>query len=240
MLVSGAYEKAKLYIEAHSREKEELQKKKIKIEPGPCITISRQTGAAAGEISEILIDLLKQKTKNPELEWAVFDKNLIEKVIEDHNLPEKLSNYLTEEKHSFLNSMMNELFGIHPSPLRLVYKTTKTILQLAQMGNCIIVGRAANIITRNFENTYHVRIIAPLKKRIEQIQLYFNMSEDEAKKFIEKEEEKRRDYVKHYFHKEIGDPSLYDLVINTERHSLDETAQILACAITKKLKKYFK
>lgn len=240
MLVSGAYEKAKLYIEAHSREKEELQKKKIKIEPGPCITISRQTGAAAGEISEILIDLLKQKTKNPELEWAVFDKNLIEKVIEDHNLPEKLSNYLTEEKHSFLNSMMNELFGIHPSPLRLVYKTTKTILQLAQMGNCIIVGRAANIITRNFENTYHVRIIAPLKKRIEQIQLYFNMSEDEAKKFIEKEEEKRRDYVKHYFHKDIDDPSLYDLVINTERHSLDETAQILACAITKKLKKYFK
>jgi len=240
MLVSGAYEKAKLYIEAHSREKEDLQKKKIKVEPGPCITISRQTGAAAGEISELLIELLKPKTKNPQLEWAIFDKNLIEKVIEDHNLPEKLSNYLTEEKHSFLNSMMNELFGIHPSPLRLVHKTTKTILQLAQMGNCIIVGRAANIITRNLEDTYHIRIIAPLKKRIEQVQSYFNFSEDEAKKFIEKEEEKRREYVKHYFHKDIDDPALYDIVINTERHSLEETAQILACAITKKLKKYFK
>ncbi|MEJ5306016.1 MAG: cytidylate kinase-like family protein [Ignavibacteria bacterium] len=240
MLVSGAYEKAKLYIETHSREKEELQKKKIKIEAGPCITISRQTGAAAGEISELLIDLLKPHSKNPQLEWAIFDKNLIEKVIEDHKLPEKLSEYLTEEKHSFLNSMMNELFGIHPSPLRLVYKTTKTILQLAQMGNCIIVGRAANIITRNLENTYHIRIIAPLKKRIEQVQLYFNYSEDEARKFIEKEEEKRRDYVKHYFHKDIDDPSLYDLIINTERHSLDEVAQIIACAVMKKLKKYFK
>jgi cytidylate kinase len=136
--------------------------------------------------------------------------------------------------------MMNELFGIHPSPLRLVHKTTKTILQLAQMGNCIIVGRAANIITRNLENTYHIRIIAPLKRRIEQVQSYFNFSEDEAKKFIEKEEEKRREYVKHYFHKDIDDPALYDIVINTERHSLEETAQILACAITKKLKKYFK
>lgn len=107
MLVSGAYEKAKLYIETHSREKEELIKKKIIVEPGPCITISRQTGAAAGEISELLLDILKSKSKNKKREWAIFDKNLIEKVIEDHNLPDKLSNYLTEEKHSFLNSMID-------------------------------------------------------------------------------------------------------------------------------------
>ncbi len=147
------------------KKKKALDKKKIKIEPGPCITISRQTGAAAGEISDLLIDILKSRTKNRKSEWAVFDKNLIEKVIEDHKLPEKLSDYLTEEKHSFLNSIMNELFGIHPSPFRLVYKTTKTILQLAQIGNCIIVGRAANIILRKMDNTYHIRIIAPLKKK---------------------------------------------------------------------------
>jgi hypothetical protein len=240
MLISGAYEKAKLYIESHSKEKAELQKKKIKVEPGPCITISRQTGAAAEEISEILMDLLKPRTKNPDLQWAIFDKNLIEKVIEDHNLPEKISDYITEEKHSFLNSIMNELFGIHPSPLTLVQKTAKTILQIAQMGNCIIVGRAANIITRNLENTYHIRIIAPLKKRIEQVRMYFDFSEDEAKKFIEKEDEKRREYVKHYFHKNIDDSSIYDLVINTERQTLDETAQIIAYAVMKKLKNYFK
>lgn len=238
MLVSGAYEKAKLYIEAHSKEKEELDRKKIKVEPGPCITISRQTGAAAGEISDLLIDILKSKSKKT-AEWAVFDKNLIEKVIEDHRLPQKISDYLTEEKHSFLNSMMNEIFGIHPSPYRLVHKTTKTILQLAQIGNCIIVGRAANIILRDLKNTYHIRIIAPLKKRIKQVQSYYNYSEEEAKKFIEEEEDKRREYVKHYFHKNIDDPSLYDLVINTERHTTEETARILAEAIMIKLKDYF-
>lgn len=239
MLVSGAYEKAKLYIEAHSKEKEALEKKETKLEPGPCITISRQTGAAAGEISDLLIDILKARSKNQNLAWAVFDKNLIEKVIENHNLPDKLSNYLTEEKRSFLNSIMNELFGIHPSPIRLVHKTTKTILQLAQVGNCIIVGRAANIITRGLDNTYHIKIIAPLKKRIKQIQKYFNYTEEEARKFIEKEDENRKEYVKHYFHKNIDDPYLYDIIINTENHSLEETAQILACAITTRLNKYF-
>ncbi len=240
MLISGAYEKAKLYIESHSREKEALEKIRKVVEPGPCITISRQTGAAAGEISDLLIDILKSNAKNSKMEWAIFDKNLIEKVIQDHNLPEKLSSYLTEEKHSFLNSIMNELFGIHPSPLRLVYKTTRTILQLAQIGNCIIVGRGSNIILRNLDNTYHIRIIAPLKRRIEQVRKYYNFSEEEAKKFIESEDQKRKNYVKHYFHKDIDDPSLYDIVINTERYTLEETAKILSHAIMIKLKKFFK
>lgn len=70
--------------------------------------------------------------------------------------------------------------------------------------------------------------------------MYFDFSEDEAKKFIEKEDEKRREYVKHYFHKNIDDSSIYDLVINTERQTLDETAQIIAYAVMKKLKNYFK
>lgn len=240
MLISGAYEKAKLYIESHSKEKETLERKKIRIEPGPFITISRETGAAAGEISDLVIDLIKNKSKTKNLSWAVFDKNLIEKVIEDHQLPEKLSQYLTEEKRSFLNSIMNELFGIHPSPLRLVHKTTKTILQLAHIGNCIVVGRAANIITRNFENSFHVRIIAPLTKRIEQVRRQFNLSINEAREFIEKEDKKRFDYVKHYFHKNIDDPSLYDLIINTEFLSVDQTAQIIAAAVQVKLKKFFK
>jgi len=45
--------------------------------------------------------------------------------------------------------------------------------------------------------------------------------------------------VKHYFHKDIDDPSLYDLIINTERHSLEETTQILSNAIITRLSKYF-
>lgn len=239
MLVKGAYERAKLYIEAHSREKQDLEKRKIKVEPGPCITISRQTGAAPDEISDLMIDYLKTKSKKRTSEWAVFDKNLIEKVIEDHNLPQKLSDYLTEEKHSFLNSIMNELFGIHPSPITLVNKTTRTILQLAQIGNCIVVGRGANIILRKMENTYHIRIIAPLRKRIEFIQSHLKVSEEEAKKHIETEDYKRKEYVKHYFHKNIDDSALYDIVINTERHTLDETVQILCEAVVKKLNKYF-
>ena len=239
MLVHGAYEKAKLYIEMHSKEKEELDKKKNKIEPGPTITISRQTGAAAGKISDLIIDILKSKCTKCRREWAVFDKNIIEKIIEDHNLPKRLSNFLSEEKHSFLNSMMNELFGIHPSPIKLVHKTAKTILQLAEIGNVIIIGRAANIITRKMPNTYHVRIIAPLYIRINNVREYFNIDKDEAIKFIEREDKKRKEYVEHYYSKNIADPTLYDLVINAEKHQPEEIAQIISRAVMIKLKDYF-
>lgn len=240
MLAYGAYMRARLYLESHSKEKKEMEKKEIEIKPGPCITISRQTGAAAGEISELIIEYIKSVSKKPGKEWAVFDKRLIEKVIEDHRLPNDLGEFLTEKKHKFIESLMNELFGIHPSPLSLVKKTSKTILQLAQIGYCIIVGRASNIVLRKMPNTYHVRIIAPFDSRIAEVMKVHEIhSIDEAKKFIKHEDESRAKYVKQFFHKDIEDPSLYDLVINSEFHTREQVAKIIVNSAIIKLKEYF-
>ena len=45
--------------------------------------------------------------------------------------------------------------------LVLVHKTAKTILQLAEMGNVIIIGRGANVVTAHMNNIFHVRLVAP-------------------------------------------------------------------------------
>ena len=57
MLISGALEKARLYIETHTREKE--SNKWGKFEKGPCITISRETGAGADIISNKLVEIFQ-------------------------------------------------------------------------------------------------------------------------------------------------------------------------------------
>ena len=240
MLTSGAYMRAKFYIESHSKEKKELESRQEEIQTGPCITISRQTGAAAGEIAELIIEYIKSQSKRPDREWAIFDKKLIERVIEDHKLPTVISDYLTEKKHRFVESIMNEIFGIHPSPISLVRKTSKTLLQLAQIGYCIIVGRASNIVLKRLPNTYHVRIIAPLPTRIKQVmKIYHFDSEEEAKRFIKKEDENRTKYVKQFFYKDIDDPSLYDLVINSEFYTREQVAKIIAQSALIKLSEYF-
>ena len=108
----GAYEKSKRYIESHT---EKPDKYFAKREVYPCITISRQTGAGSKPVCEKLIEIMDEYSEFEGVKWAFFDRNLIERVLEDHNLPKQISEFMHEGKYKHLNSVVNELLGLKPS-----------------------------------------------------------------------------------------------------------------------------
>ncbi len=235
MSENSAFVKAKQYVESHLHDGDALRKGTV----GPCITISREAGSGSGLIAEKLIQLLKPLSKNPEATWAVFDKNLIEKVLEDHHLPKQIAKFLGEEKKSLLTQTMNELLGVHPPLMKLYHKTTETILHLAHIGNCIIIGRGANIITASLKNAYHVRLVAPLELRIKNVQEFYGNTKAEAVTFVKKEDAKRNVFIKDHFNKNTEDPLLYHFIINTGSFSLDEVAKIIAESVRIKFPKFY-
>lgn len=233
MLAVGAYEKCKQYISLQS------SKEEIKKEIFPCITISRQTGSGSYEISERLINLLQQKTKDRKNPWTYFNKELINKVIEDFNLPKVFTTYIIEDKYSHISDAVNELLGVKPSEWTIVHKTTEIILQLAKYGKTIIVGRGSNVITSKLPNCFHVRLIAPIEYRIKHVQDVFKFSKTEAVDYIKKEDENRRKYLKSHFYKEPEDTSLYHIIINTGKLNYDETAEVISDIVMKRSPKSF-
>ncbi len=238
MKLNGSLAKARKYIESHSKLRNEISTRKS-VKPGPCITISRQCGIDTENICEKLVAIFNQMKSENTAEWAVFDKNLIEKVIEDHDLPERINKFLTEEKISTVNAMLNELLGVHPPILKLVHKTSSTILKLAQVGNVIIVGRGANIITSHFKNTFHIRLIAPKNVRRRNIERKLNVTRKEAEEILESEDKSRREYIETYFRKDIDDPLLYDVMINTAKLDEDLLVKFLRDMIVEKFPKFF-
>jgi len=231
MLAMGAYEKCKRYIESHSEKTSDKDRKR---EIFPCITISRQTGAGSYEVSERLIKILDSKSKDPEQKWTYFNKELIQKVIEDHNLPKIVSDYIAESKYSHINDAVYELLGVKPSDWTLIQKTTETVLQIGRMGKAIIVGRGGNIITSKLPNAFHVRLVAPLEKRIEHVKQVFGFNRDKALEYISKEDKSRNNYLKSHFFHNADDATLYHLVLNTGLLSYDYAAQIIASAVINK------
>jgi hypothetical protein len=232
----GAYEKSKRYIESHT-EKFEISFTKSEIYP--CITISRQTGAGSKPVCEKLVDIMDEYSEPEAVKWAFFDRNLIEKVLEDHHLPKQISDFMPEGKYKHLNAVVNELLGLKPAEWTLIHKTTDTILQLARMGNVVIVGRGANIITSKLKNTFHVRLIASLEKRVEHIKTLMNLSEEEALNYIKKEDEKRKKYLKSYFHADVDDPLLYHMSVNTDLLTHNGAAYLIAEAVVLKFSHLF-
>lgn len=237
MLISGALEKAKLYIETHSKEKD--LRERGKFEKGPCITISRETGAGADVVSQKLIEIF-QKYKKPSLpNWTIFEKNLIQKVLEDHQLPKTLSEVFDEKKYSSILSFASEILVGQPSIQTLVHKTTQTILSLAEIGNVVIVGRGGNIVTANLPNAFHIRLVSTLENRIKHVREVYGYDTKQATEFLKKDDQARKNFISTYFHKQIDDPLLYHLTINTHRFTYDNVAELIADAVMTKLPKSF-
>ena len=232
----GAYEKSKRYIESNTQKSEQSY---IKRELYPCITISRQTGAGSKPVCEKLIEIMDDYSEFEGVKWAFFDRNLLEKVIQDHDLPVRISNYMHEGKYKHLNAAVHEMLGLKPAEWTIIHKTTDTILQLARMGNVVIVGRGANIITSKLKNTFHVRLIASLEKRVEHIKSVMNLSEKDSLNHIKREDENRKQYLKSYFHVDIDDPLLYHMTVNTDLLTHEGAAYLIAEAVVLKFSHLF-
>lgn len=200
----------------------------------PFVTISREAGAGGTLTAQKLVEYLNENDKMSMCPWALFDKNLIQKVIEEHNLPVEFGMFMPENKVSEMQSIFEQLFGLHPPQSKLVDKVSHTILHLAQLGNVVIVGRGANIITRHLPGGLNVRLIGTPETRLKHIENFYHLERKEAIKFMKKEDYARRNYVKKNFSRDINDTLLYDIVINTSNVTLDSAVQIIGIQVIEK------
>jgi hypothetical protein len=198
------------------------------------VTISRQTGCGALATAEKLADYLQARTPTDTPRWTVFDRNLVERVLEDHNLPQRLAKFMPENWCSEIDDTIEELFGLHPPSWLLVRETAETILRLVKIGNVIIIGRGANVITANLESVFHVRLVAPLEKRVQHIQESDHLDSKAALNFIYREDNGRKRYLRKHYQKEIDDPLLYHLVVNTGMVDYEKTARLIGEIVLQK------
>lgn len=192
------------------------------------VTISRQAGCGALVVAEKLAQLLQRRSVKGAPPWTVFDRNLMDKVLDDHHVPARLAKFMPEDRATHLQDIMDELFGWRPSSETVVEQTSETILHLAEIGHVILIGRGGNVITAKLPNAFHVRLVAPLEKRIEHAHEFYDMSKKAARKFIAREDAGRRRYLRKYFNASIDDPLLYHIIINTGLVSYDDAAKMIA------------
>ncbi|MBU6398975.1 MAG: cytidylate kinase family protein [Verrucomicrobia bacterium] len=199
----------------------------------PTVTISRLTGAGARTVASKLADYLQLRAPG-ECLWTVFDRNLMERVLEDHHLPKRLADFLPEAHQSMIRDALEELLGLHPSHWTVVQQTAETILRLAQMGGVILVGRGASIITRKLDNVFHVRLVGALETRLARVRAVHDLDHDTALAFIQKEDSGRRRYLKDHYAHDIDNPLLYHLVINTDRIGCEEAARLIGDEVVRR------
>jgi cytidylate kinase len=219
---------SKSYLYCHlQRSKDPLKSRQSGENHFPFLTISREAGTGESMITASLLEELTKHSEGEDSSWALYDKDLVRKVAEDYDIS-GIDGLLPEAKFSDIQTMFEELFGLHPTKREMAHNISKSIIKLAQMGNAVIVGRGGFYITRHFRNGLHVRLIGSQQNRIRHMVEKYDMTLKQAGEYIRKEDQRRYEYVKKLFGIDLNDPHFYDLVINTDRLNSREIVALIA------------
>lgn len=149
-----------------------------------------------------------------------YDKFLLNQAVERSGLPHHIMENAEERKAPFMYEVYYEgnIKDLYGKPANdIMYDVQKQlILEAADEGDCIIVGRcAADILRQSTEHTIlHVFISAPMAYRTKRVMQREGLDEKRAAAKIRKMDKARRAYYDYYTGGDWGKPSDYDMVLN--------------------------
>ncbi len=200
----------------------------------PFVTISRQCGAGGRELAAALTDAMIGHPSEMFHDWRVFDRRLCEELTQNRELKRSLDSVFSEECHSEIDALVRNLLGVRsdqPAAIAAMFAAIRTV---ATRGKVIIVGRASSCVTASLPLGVHIRLVAPLEFRIEQMGLD-KIGRARARKQLEEVDRDRARLAQTYFRRNIDDPELYDVIWNTARVPIPVIARATLALIDEKL-----
>lgn len=122
------------------------------------------------------------------------------------------------------------------SGLRRIFKIIQSLYdvmqKLAAKGNVILTGRGGQYILENFENTFHLLMVADKQDRVDFMKRHYKLSDAKAKAAVAGGEKRRNNLYRKFGKQDYNDPIHYHMVFNMSRIPL-EKALDLVCRLVK-------
>ena len=199
------------------------------------ITINRELGSGGRTVSRKLAEKLGVK---------FYDKALIKALEEKYHLTVEEIEKLKGQKHNWWADF-ERVVGIGPGMTANYYLpqkgdesgllTTKEMFKaeteilkgIAEEGSCVVAGRSGFFVYRDHPNHLSILIQASMPHRVERVARKQDITEEEARKIIDKVDEMRENYVKKYTGTSRYDTRNYQLVISADGKTEEEMADII-------------
>ena len=199
----------------------------------PVITISREVGCNGVKLAELLAASLNQR--NPPVPWKVISKEVFfESALKLNMDPEQVRKTLSQREKFTFEEIIKAFNDKRFKSEQTIAKTIREVIHhFAVDGYCIIVGRAGNIIAKDFKTAIHIRLIAPLEYRIKTIMDNNQLSREKAIKFIGEVEEERIAFRESIFGDKVHE-EMFDLILNRNSFSNEAMIEMIDFAAEKK------
>ena len=186
------------------------------------VTIGRQYGSGGHEIGERMAGILGIPFYDRELIELASKKSGIERGVlaihDERTTQAAILKMKGGNKGTGGVSMGDFLFQAQSEIIR----------EAAERGSCILIGRCANYVLREWPELFSVYVTAPFEQRTRRIMERNRMSKEDAQAAVEKVDRQRQTYYEHHTGRSWGGENGYDLTIDSSVLGVEKTAQKLA------------
>ena len=187
------------------------------------IAIGRQFASGGREIGHMLADRLG---------IGFYDSEALRTEAKELGIEDGIFDLFDEKPtRSFLFSVVMDPYAIDSAVNsgKVIEAQRKVIQSAADRGPCVIVGRRADkILEDNKEETViSVFIAADIEDRIARFLERENMSEKQARKFIDRKDRERASYYNYFFDGKWGRADNYTMCFSTSKMSKDKICDII-------------
>jgi cytidylate kinase len=175
------------------------------------LTISHQMGAGGPEVGMSVAQRLS---------YRYVDQELLQDAVRRYGLAEEKLSHLDESKPSLF-----ERFDAETRHYITILQTT--LLEFAEVDNVVLMGRGGQWLLRGIPHVLRIRLIAPFEHRVRQ---WIKRSSDLAREtpnqraaadFLRRDDAEKRGRMRYLYEVEVDEPTLYDIVVNTEKLPYD-------------------
>ncbi len=162
-----------------------------------------------------------------------YDGNIMEETAKEYGISlDLLKEYDEKKTGSFLYNIA--MFANYGNPdgkgnvYNLFFKLQDMVKKICMKGPAVFIGRCTTEMLRDNNNVIKVYIYSSDKeKRLQRVAKTEGVSQEEAKRLMDKKDRERRDYFKFWTGKNWAERGNYDIELNTSKFSTEECAEIL-------------
>ncbi len=189
-----------------------------KSKQGLIITISREHGSGGREIAKNLAK---------ELGIPFYDKELSSLIAKETGLSNEFIDNMEENP-----TLFNSLYLSKEVTTMSISAQTKLLNKIAENGSCVILGRAADFILKDYD-LCRVFVYAPMDYKIKRVMNSYGDNEEDAKNYTQKSDKKRASFYNDITGQTWGNKENYDICINGEIGSASAVQMIKEYIATK-------
>lgn len=176
----------------------------------PVIAMTQEMGSLAKDVA-----LQLAQSEN----LAVMRHEVVDHLSQKMEMPKSAIRRLREGKAGLVDRLTVD----HES---IAVYTAQELLDLANRGNVVLRGWGATCLLRPVAHVVSVRVTRPFKKRVEWLMDHLETDDTEfAEAEIRRSDAAHASRMHHQFDVTWGDPVLYDLVLNTDRISVESCVE---------------